>query len=58
MRMWSEGKRDDASAWRGSVRHVSSGRTLFIAAAAEVADFISARLSEPELPAPEGDEER
>jgi hypothetical protein len=36
---------------------VGSGRTLFIAAPAEVTDFISARLSEPELSAPEGDEE-
>ncbi len=57
VRMWSEGGASGASAWRGSVRHVGSGRTLFIAAPAEVTDFISARLSEPELSAPEGDEE-
>jgi hypothetical protein len=57
VRMWSEGRQGDASAWRGSVRHVSSGRTLFIAAPAEVGDFISARLSEPELPVSHEDDE-
>jgi hypothetical protein len=57
VRMWTEGERSDASAWRGSVRHVGSGRTLFIAAPAEVSDFISARLREPEITAAKDDEE-
>jgi hypothetical protein len=33
------------SQWRGSVRHVPSGRRLFVAGTADVADFIALQLS-------------
>ena len=54
VRMWTDDHRGDTSAWRGSVRHVGSGRTLFVAAAAEVADFITLRLGDRAAPAKPG----
>ena len=41
--MWLE---PDArrSQWRGSVRHVASGRRLFVAGTADIADFIALQL--------------
>jgi len=43
VRMWLEPD-PRGSQWRGSVRHVPSGRRLFVAGTADIADFIALQL--------------
>lgn len=44
VRMWLEPD-PRGSNWRGLVRHVRSGRRLFVASTADVADFIALQLT-------------
>jgi hypothetical protein len=47
VRMWTDDLESSAtSSWRGSVRHVASGRTFFVVGPSEVADFITLRLGD------------
>ena len=44
VRMWLEPD-PGGSQWRGLVRHVGSGRRLFVAGTTDVADFIALQLT-------------